>query len=100
MRSFLRFLRPMAYLRRQAIFRGLLGGSRKWMIWGGFAWTLHWLRRILGVGEPEPKLTEELAPGAGLVIYHEATSPLEQKKAARRARSASRSEARAAKRAR
>ena len=90
MRGFLRFLRPMAFLRRKAIFAGLLGGSRKWMIWGGAAWVLHWFGGLFGTGEPEPKFTEELRPGQRLVVYHETETPLARKKAARRARRADR----------
>ena len=86
MRSFLRFLRPMAFLRRKAILAGLLGGNRKWLYWGGAAWVLHWLGGLLGAGQPEPKYTRALKPGERLVIVHEPESPLAMKKAARRAR--------------
>ncbi len=86
MRSFLRFLRPMAFLRRKAVLSGLLGGNRKWLYWGGAAWVLHWIGGLLGTGQPEAKYIRTLEPGERLLVVHESESPLATKKAARRAR--------------
>lgn len=84
-RTFLRFLRPMVYLRRKAILGGLFGGQRKWMVLGGAAWVAHWFGRLVGVGEPTPRYTAELKPGERAVLVHEPTSPRQQRKDERRA---------------
>jgi hypothetical protein len=76
----------MAYLRRKAIYAGVLGGSRKWMIWGGAAWVLHVFRRVVGAGEPVPRYTHALKAGQTLEIVHESQSPLAVRKAAKRDR--------------
>lgn len=78
-----RFRRPLVYLRRQAIFAGLLGGSRKWMFWGGLAWVMRWLRRITDTSSITPKYTEEVQPGERLLVVHERFSPRETKKTSR-----------------
>jgi hypothetical protein len=88
MTTFLRFLRPMAYLRRRAIMSGLLGGNRTWLLWGGLAWALHWLGRILGGGDATPRYTQELGAGERIVVVHESKSPRELKKAAKAQRKA------------
>lgn len=82
-RTFLRFLRPLVYLRRKAILGGLFGGQRKWLIFGGAAWVFHWIGRIVGVGDPAPRYTAELKPGERAVLVHEPDSPLKQRKAER-----------------
>ncbi len=84
----MRFLRPMAFLRRKAILAGVLGGNRKWLIWGGAAWVFHWIGRIFGGAEPTPKYTQEVGAGERLVVVHEPLSPLAIKKAAKKARKA------------
>lgn len=75
MRQLLALLRPMAYLRRRALYAGILGGKRRWLIWGGAAWILHGLRSVLGKGAPTPVHTEELRPGERLVVLHNPTRP-------------------------
>ena len=96
MKSFLRFLRPMAFLRRKAIFAGVLGGSRKWLVWGGAAWFFHWTARIFGGGEPTARYTQELSAGERVFVVHEPLSPAAAKKAVRKA---ARQERKAAKKA-
>ncbi|MDH3754204.1 MAG: hypothetical protein OEU32_10070 [Acidimicrobiia bacterium] len=70
MRSLLKFLRPAAYIRRRAVYAGLLGGNRKWLMFGGMVWGLHWLGRIVGAGEPTAVFTQELDPGERFVVVH------------------------------
>lgn len=82
MGSFLRFLKPMAFLRRRAIYGGLLGGSRKWLVWGGAAWILHWTKNLFGEGEPAPVHTQELDAGERFVILH--NQPAKPSRRARR----------------
>ena len=96
MRSFLRFLRPMAYLRRRAIYAGVLGGQRKWLVWGGAAWVFHWLGRIFGGGEPTARYTQELKAGERAFVVHEPMGAVSAKKTAKKA---ARRERKAARRA-
>ena len=65
-----RMIRPTAIMRRRFIMRGLMGGSRKWLILGGAAWGLHYAKRILVGADPAPVYTEDLLPGEKLVITH------------------------------
>ncbi|CAB4898843.1 unannotated protein [freshwater metagenome] len=55
-------LSPSAYIRAQGLHRGLLGGSRGWLIAGGTFWTVRLLRRALGRRE-EVVALEVLRPG-------------------------------------
>lgn len=71
----------MAFLRRKAIFAGVLGGQRKWLVWGGFAWVFHWLGRIFGGGEPTPRYSQEVTAGQRVVVVHEPMGALSVKKA-------------------
>ncbi len=96
MRNLVRFLRPMAYARRKAIYAGILGGNRRWLTIGGAAWVAHWLGRIFGQGEPLPKYTQEIGAGERVVVVHEPLSPLAEKKAEKRARKQAAKAARAA----
>lgn len=75
----------MAFLRRKAIFAGVLGGQRKWLVWGGFAWVFHWLGRILGGGEPTARYTQEVGAGERVFVVHEPLSPAAVKKAEKKA---------------
>lgn len=90
MRSFIRFLRPMAFLRRKAVYAGLFGGNKRWLTLGGLAWVAHWLGRVFGAGEAVPRYTQEIGSGERVVVVHEPMSPLEKKKAAKRERKAQR----------
>lgn len=81
MRSLFRFLRPMRYARRKAVYAGLFGGNRKWMALGGLAWAFNMVGRLFGLGEPAPVYAEELKPGQRLVIAHpEAKSRRQRRK--------------------
>ncbi len=86
MRSFFRFLRPMVFARRKAIFAGVLGGNRTWLALGGAAWVFHWLGRLVGVTDPTPRYTRELSRGERVVVVHEPLSPAEVKKIAKKAK--------------
>lgn len=84
MKSLLRFLRPMRFLRRKAVLAGVLGGNRKWLVWGGMAWVFHWLGQIFGGGEAKPRYTQQIGAGERVVVVHEPLSPLQKKKAAKK----------------
>lgn len=89
----------MAYLRRRAIYAGVLGGQRKWLVWGGAAWVFHWLGRIFGGGEPTARYTQELKAGERAFVVHEPLGPAGVKKATKKAAKAERKAAKAARRA-
>ncbi|MDE0615165.1 MAG: hypothetical protein OXI32_12205 [bacterium] len=61
---------PLGYLRRQAIRRGIMGGSRAWLILGGVAWGLRLLSRMASTRRLRTVLVEELCPGESLHISH------------------------------
>ncbi|WP_419925647.1 hypothetical protein [Candidatus Poriferisocius sp.] len=61
---------PLGYLRRQAIRRGVAGGSRAWLVVGGVAWGLRLLTRMAGTRRLRAVLTDELRPGESLLISH------------------------------
>ena len=60
----------LGFLLRQGFRRGVLQGSRPWLVVGGVALGLRLLRKIAG-GEPEVVYSEKLAPGESLVIAHQ-----------------------------
>ena len=86
MRSLLKFLRPMVFARRKAVFAGVFGGNRTWLALGGAAWVFHWLGRLVGVNDPTARYTRELAPGERVVVVHEPLSAADEKKLAKKAR--------------
>lgn len=60
----------LPFLLRQAFRRGVLGGSRPWLVMGGVALGLRVLRKVTG-SQPEVVYSEKLAPGESLVIANE-----------------------------
>jgi hypothetical protein len=54
---------------RQGVSKGLMGGSRPWLVVGGVALGWQLLRRIAG-GESVVVYSEKLEPGDTLVIAH------------------------------
>jgi hypothetical protein len=60
--------------RRHAIERGLLGGSRIWLVLGGLAWAFRALRWALKPA-PATVFSERLDVGETLVITHEPPRP-------------------------
>ena len=61
---------PLGYLRRQAIRRGVVGGSRGWLILGGAVWGIRLLRRMASTRQLRKVLSQELRPGDSLLISH------------------------------
>jgi hypothetical protein len=60
--------------RRHAIERGLLGGSRTWLLLGGLAWAIRAMRWALKPA-PTTVFNERLDVGETLVITHEPARP-------------------------
>jgi hypothetical protein len=70
--------------RRLGVDRGLLGGSRPWLVVAGVAWSIkavQYARRP----EPETLVREVLEPGETIVISHAGPPPSRQEKRDRRA---------------
>jgi hypothetical protein len=62
-----RALSPTAALRRNALYKGLLGGSRGWLAVGAVVWAPRLMKRALGKNE-EIVAKEVLKPGQALRI--------------------------------
>ncbi len=60
-------LSPIAALRRNALYKGLLGGSRGWLAVGAFVWGPRLLKKVLGRTE-QLVAKEVLKPGQTLCI--------------------------------
>ena len=59
---------------RRGLWDGLIGGSRLWMVLGGFAATVRLYKKVSG-REPKVVYCEELRPGQTLVISHPVQNP-------------------------
>jgi hypothetical protein len=62
-----RLLKPSVILRRNALYKGLLGGSRGWLAIGAVLWGRGLLKRTMGK-QPQLLTVEKLEPGQGLRI--------------------------------
>lgn len=60
----------LRFLLRRGFQRGVLGGSRRWLVIGGAALGVKVLRKVAGA-EPTVVYSEKLEPGEALVIAHE-----------------------------
>ncbi len=77
-------LSPTAYLRRNALHQGVLGGNRSWVVIGAFVYGPRLFRKFLGRNEQIVAI-EKLEPGQFVRI--EALKPQSKadRKAAKRA---------------
>jgi hypothetical protein len=73
---------PTAFARRNAVYRGLLGGSRGWLYVGGFFWAARWLRRLLG-RSAEVVASERLEQGQFVRVEAIAPTTRRQRRAAK-----------------
>jgi hypothetical protein len=69
-------LSPTAYLRRAALYRGLLGGDRKWLGVGAMVWGPRLLRRAFG---KHPTFVASEVMRVGDVIRLESLPPQSRK---------------------
>ena len=60
----------LGFLLRQGFRRGVLGGSRRWLVIGGAALGARVLGK-LARREPEVVYCEELSPGESLLVAHD-----------------------------
>lgn len=75
----------MAALRSNALYKGLLGGSRGWMAVGALVWAPRLLKKVLGRSEKVVAI-EVLKPGQVLCLEAIAPPTRGARRAARRAR--------------
>jgi len=92
MSVFRQLLHPSKLLRRRAMYKGLLGGSRGWLSIGLVMWTWDFLKRFFAGGDPLTRYMEELQPGERLVIAHPEPA-LSRRKARKARKSAAKSDA-------
>ncbi len=78
-------LSPFALARRNGIYKGLLGGDRKWLIIGGAFWGSRILKKSLGESEQIVTI-EKMAPGQWMSLRTIPAPTRKQRKAERRAR--------------
>jgi hypothetical protein len=79
-----RALSPTAALRRNALYKGLFGGSRGWLAVGVVVWAPRLMKRVLGRNE-KVVATEVLKPGQALYLQTIPQETRAQRRAARRA---------------
>ena len=74
---------PTAALRRNALYKGLFGGSRGWLAVGTIVWGPRLMKRALGRTEKVVAI-EVLKPGQALYLEAIPQQTREQRRAARR----------------
>ncbi|MBI5090080.1 MAG: hypothetical protein HZB15_14790 [Actinobacteria bacterium] len=79
-----RLLKPSVLLRRNALYRGLLGGSRGWLAVGAVMFGTRLLRRVAGKQE-EVLTVEKPHPGEAIRIDAIPPGTRRQRRAARAA---------------
>ena len=82
------YLSPIAFARRNGLYKGLLGGDRRWLAVGVFFWSLRALRKAFGRVEQVVAL-EKLEPGQWMSLHAIPPTTRRQRKADKRATSGS-----------
>jgi hypothetical protein len=80
-----RLLSPVAYARRNGLYKGLLGGDRRWLAIGGALFLLRGARRTLGRTE-QVVTVEKMEPGQWMSLRTIPAPTRRERKAARRAK--------------
>jgi hypothetical protein len=62
-----RLLSPIALARRNAVYKGILGGERKWLAIGGVVWGTRFLKKAVGRNEQVVAL-EKLESGQAVLL--------------------------------
>jgi hypothetical protein len=75
----------MAALRRDSVYKGVLGGSRGWLAVGALVWGPRLVKKALG-RNVQVVATERLEPGQALRIEANKPPSRDERRAARRAR--------------
>ncbi len=76
-------LSPFVRARREFVYKGLLGGNRKWLVIGGIVYVGAGLRRTFGK-HPEIVLIEKLVPGQPIRLEAIPAPTRRRRRAARR----------------
>jgi hypothetical protein len=79
-----KLLRPSVLLRRNAVYKGLLGGSKGWLAIGGVLWGKSFLKKTFGKTE-EVLTVEKLTKGQYLRLDAVAPPSRRQRKKLKRA---------------
>jgi hypothetical protein len=79
-----RLLSPTVLLRRNALHKGLFGGSRGWLAVGAALWAPRVVKRVLGRNE-EVVTIEKLKPGQFVRVDAVRPPTRRERKSARRA---------------
>lgn len=66
----------LSLLLRHGFRKGVLGGSRRWLVVGGAALAVRVIRKLAS-SEPEVVYSEELPPGGTLVVAHDRDATME-----------------------
>lgn len=86
-----KLLRPSVLIRRNAVYKGLLGGSKGWLAIGGVLWSKSFLKKTFGKNE-ELLTVEKLTKGQFLRI--DAVKPPSRRQRKKLKKAAKREEAR------
>jgi hypothetical protein len=84
------YLSPIAYARRNGLYKGLLGGDRRWLVVGGTLWGMRALRKALGRTETVVTV-EKMEPGQWMSLRTIAPPTRRERRAAKRAGKVARS---------
>ncbi|HAP75479.1 MAG TPA: hypothetical protein DCR14_05290 [Acidimicrobiaceae bacterium] len=77
-------LSPVAFLRRGALYKGVLGGRKGWMAVGAVLWAPKMMKKLFGKNE-EVVAVEKLKPGQFVRLEAIPAPTRRQRKAAKRA---------------
>lgn len=77
-------LSPFALARRNGLYKGLLGGDRRWLIIGGAFWGSRLLKKSLGKNE-QIVTVEKMEPGQWMSLRTIPAPTRSQRKAANKA---------------
>jgi hypothetical protein len=78
-------LSPAALARRNGIYKGLLGGDRRWLAIGGVFWGARVMKKMLGKNEEFVTL-EKLQPGQWMSLRAIPAPTRKERRAARTTR--------------
>lgn len=76
-------LSPFALARRNALYKGLLGGDRPWLVIGGVVWVVRLLRKSFGRVEQVVTI-EKMEPGQWMSLRTIPAQSRGQRKAAKK----------------
>lgn len=78
-------LSPFGLARRNAVYKGVLGGDRTWLILGGVVWGGRFLKKSLGKNE-EIVALEKMEPGQWMSLRTIPPTTRKQRRADKKSR--------------